>query len=344
MPPAPALLLLPALLCLPWSTSLHEIGTALALAAAVWRLQRGGTEALWGSLATAPALLLAVLWASAGLLPPDIDGIGHAWLLAPLIAGPVLLAGAAPEQAGRLRQAGLWSAALAGIYAAIRQISAGAPSGATSHHLTLAWMTLPPLAVAIRHRQVLPAIGLLAGLAASGGRAAIPAALLMIPAAWSARVPPWSVAVAGSLLTLLLLPLAPAEDQATRALLWTGALQVDAPAGSALALARMEERWEALSPGFWFPWHAHDALLQHRAVMGAAGWGAAILLLVSLLRAPGGYAVAGAAVGLWTQDILGDLEVARCIYLWWVLEQRGLYSPDAAAPAAPAGPGDRSGP
>jgi len=33
--PAPALLLLPALLCLPWSTSLHEIGTALALAAAL---------------------------------------------------------------------------------------------------------------------------------------------------------------------------------------------------------------------------------------------------------------------------------------------------------------------
>ena len=76
---------------------------------------------------------------------------------------------------------------------------------------------------------------------------------------------------------------------------------------------------ESLSPGFFFPHHAHDSLVQLRALTGMAGVVATLALVAAVFRHAHPAAAAGLAgvmVGALTQDTLGDLEVARATWAW----------------------------
>ena len=127
---------------------------------------------------------------------------------------------------------------------------------------------------------------------------------------------PWLGLSIGVIVTLLLLPLADPSDQQQRALLWTGGLAVHWPAGEGGWLNQAILQWDRLQPGFWFPYHAHDGMIQVWGVLGPSGLGALIWLLASLFRGPAAAAMVGVLVGCLTQNVFGDLEVARSLWFW----------------------------
>lgn len=73
---------------LPLSTAAHEIAMTLALLAAVASRAR----AAWWSAPWAPAALaVAGTWVASSLASGDLrEGLGHAWVLAPIVALPAL--------------------------------------------------------------------------------------------------------------------------------------------------------------------------------------------------------------------------------------------------------------
>lgn len=130
---------------------------------------------------------------------------------------------------------------------------------------------------------------------------------------------PWVALGAGILGTLFLLPFSTPEELRQRAILWTGGLSVLGPQGADGWLPAMERAWAQLSPGFWFPYHAHDTQIQLQAVLGWAGVGAWFLLVWPLMGSPAASGIAGVLIGSLTQEVGGDLEVARGLYLWGAL-------------------------
>ena len=342
----PALLLLFVLL--PLGPFLVEIGTEVALVA-------GLAAALAARRLPTPlgAPLLVVL--AAGLLasigrPPGhaLEAARQVWGLALVFVVPLLWS-AGPVWRSRAERAGLAAAgavALWGAGEAVWMVGAGlydpavgGARGPFSHHLTLGYALLPPLARALQRRWwALVALLATGALSSLGLGPALSVGVVLL----GATLGPARALVGGLLAVAAGIAamgwLDPDGELLQRAVLWTSAadLAVAHPAGvgpsgfrGAAALAQ-----DRILPGFHFPLHAHDSALQSAATWGVGGW-VALGLLGARLWATSGRAgrlgMAGIAVGAFTQDVLGDLEVVRALCAWALLDP----PPDRAVERAP---------
>lgn len=313
------------LLALPLSTAGLEIATGLCLAAALLLPE---ARARLDHPLLLPALAVALVWVAAIPTSGDVrEGFGHAWVLAPLLAVPALR----PDP--RVAAVGVGAAGLAAAWALGQAVQGAQGTAGFSHHLSLAYALLPPLGVAIARGWRLPAALLVLGVLATRSVGALPALGATLLAAQVGR--PAVAAGLGAALTVALLPLAAPDEVAQRAVLWTGGLSLlDAPVGPGGYPAASALAYDAIQPGFWFPNHAHDSAVQLLAVLGPAGLVAMAWLVARALRHGDRGAAAGLAgvlVGVVTQDVFGDLEVARATWTWLAL---GLALP--AAVSAPA--------
>lgn len=308
------LLVAAVLVTLPLSTGAHEVSMALLLGWALLVRRAAGFSALpWSgaAVATAAACVLGA-WASGDVR----EGFGQAWLLAPLVA----LAGPVEEGSMRwLLRLGVGAAAVAAAMAVTQAAVGGEGRGLFSHHLSLAYALLPPFAVALSRRQFPLAALLAAGVLAARSDAAPIALLATALAVWTGR--PLVATLLGSVATLgALAGFAGTDELRQRAVLWTGGLLVGPGSAGAggYALASAPE-YERLSPGFWFPNHAHDSFIQLGATLGAGGVLAMAVLVLAAMKHghPAARAgLAGVLVGGLTQNTLGDLEVARAVWVW----------------------------
>lgn len=328
-------LVLVVLVSLPWATSVQEIGVGLLLAAA---LLDGRARAFLALPWAVPALATAGAWVLASFASGNLrEGLGHAWLLAPLVA----LAGPRPElEAARRREIlGLAAAAFAAGLALWQAAQGAVATGAFSHHLTLAYALVVPFGVAVAARRWAVAAVLAAGVLATRSDAA-PIALLATAAA-ALGLRPGLAAALGAALTLAGLRFAARPDElAQRAVLWTGGLLIPpGHAGAGGYRAVSAPIYESLQPGFWFPNHAHDAFIQLAATAGAAGWVATLALVVVIFaRGSRGAAagLVGVLVGALTQDTLGDLEVARAAWVWLAILGTSVHDEGLAAACSPS--------
>lgn len=328
-------LVLVVLAALPWATSVQEIGLALLLTMALFDGRARAFLALPWAL---PALATAGAWVLASFASGDVrEGLGHAWLLAPVVA----LAGLAPGAESRRRRelVGLGTAAAAAALAIGQAVQGAAATGAFSHHLTLAYALVVPFGVALAARRWAVAATLAAGVLATRSDAA-PVALLATAAA-ALGLRPGLAAALGAALTLAGLRFAARPDElAQRAVLWTGGLLIPpGHAGAGGYRAASAPIYESLQPGFWFPNHAHDAFVQLAATAGAAGWVATLaLVVVAFTRGARGAAagLVGVLVGALTQDTLGDLEVARAAWVWLAILGTSVQDEGLAAACSPS--------
>jgi hypothetical protein len=332
-------LVLATLVALPISTAAHEVSMALLVLWALLGDRAAGFRAsAWGPVAGAAALA-AVLgaWASGDVR----EGFGQAWVLAPLVA---LTQPANATTTARRTQVALGAAGLSAA-CAIGQAATGAEAtGLLSHHLTLAYALQAPFGVAVAQRRGWLALLLAGGVLATRSDAAPIALVATAAAAWTRR--PLVALTGGTVATLLALrALSDADELRQRAILWTGGLAL-APgqAGAGGYAAASAGLYDRLSPGFWFPNHAHDGLIQIGATLGPAGVLAmAGLVGAGLLRGHPGPAagLVGILVGGLTQNTLGDLEVARSSWVWLAIlgtvGHDGGQSP-ACSPTSPASP------
>jgi hypothetical protein len=329
-------LLVVMLASLPVSTAVQEVACALGLALVA--LDHTARAAVARAPLLAPALVAGIVWTAAPAAGGALrEGIGHAWLLAPLVVVPGLVAyaEAADGREGLQRQGesavaraagiGLHAAAAAALWGVLQRVGglADAAHGAFSHHLTLAYALMPALSYAVASRRWAHAGAIAAGIVATGSSGAV----LALPVAGiGARVArPRTLLLVATALTIVALVYADADELGQRAVLWTGGLTVAergpvGPGGYAAASASI---YDALRPGFWFPNHAHDASIELLATTGWPGLVAMLGLVFAALRAPSRVGAAGLAavlVGGWTQDVLGDLEVARAVWTWLALD------------------------
>lgn len=329
-------------LCL--GTFATELTTGLALAAALLWGRRSELAPWWP-----PLLLLAAALAVAAAPGPLADWrevVGRVWPFAPLLAVPALLAEHRPDTRARLADIGLWAAGLLGLAGAVQAaLTQAAATGPFSHHLTLGYALVPPLAVAAARRRWLPLLGCGIGVLASGASGPLLAAAVALAAA--TRIPPGLSLAAGVGAALAVMRglqqgAAPDGDLAQRVLLWrTGARVAEAapwgtgPTGFREAASVAQH---ALQPGFHFPLHAHDSVLQLAAVAGMGAWIALAVLVATLWRRTdraGRAVLAGLAVGALTQDVLGDLEVVRAAAVWLAWGAVAAAEP-ARHPAVPS--------
>lgn len=325
-----------AVISLPLSTGVHEVALALLLAVSLRGLRTSGTGKLpWvpAAVGVAVACVLAA-WASGDVR----EGLGQAWLLAPLVA--VGAVSGRPGVHGLVRW-GLAAAAAVAAIAVAQAMTGREAVGLYSHHLSLAYALLPPFAVALVERRFALAALLAAGVLAAGSDAAPVALLAAAAAAWTGRT--WLSLAGGAAVTLgALVSFAGADELRQRAVLWTGGLLV--PPGSAGVggyAAASAGTYDQLSPGFWFPNHAHDNFVQLGATLGAGGVAATCLLVALAFRHGHRGAAAGLVgvlVGGLTQNTLGDLEVARAAWVWLaILGTSGLAGgqPPACSSSSP---------
>lgn len=317
---------------LPLSTAAQELalGVGLLFAAALPTRARLAREP-WGRAALAAAVVWVLLVGASG----DVrEGLGHAWLLAPLVMVPALVHERAPVE-----RIGLLAAAGAAAWAIAQRATGLVGTAGLSHHLSLAYALLPALGVALATRRWAHAAVLAGGIVATGSEGAL-VSLVVTVIATQIRRPTLALAL-GAAATPLLLGVADAEELRQRAILWTGGLTVAStgavgPGGYAVASAPV---YDALVPGFWFPNHAHDSGIQLLAVLGPVGLVATLgLALLGLRHGALGPAagLAGVLVGALTQDVLGDLEVARAAWAWLALYGGGAL----LAPATRADPAE----
>ena len=324
-----------AVVALPLATSLHEIALALLLATVVIStLLRRNFSATAGAIAErAPwigAALVFALCCLFGALPHGNlhEGLGHAWLLTPLLAVP--MADSSEKESSTLTLLGLGAATTAALWGIAQRIGGAAATAGFGHHLTLAYALIPAFAVSISQSRWSVALVLGAGSLATGSDA-VPVALLVAafaafmgvkrPAAASNLPLALALGVAGNLggMALFAVP----DDLRQRAILWTGGLMVSPGGAGAGGYAAATERlYDALSPGFYFPNHAHDSAIQLYATLGPAGIAAMALLVATILykgHTGAAAGVAAVAIGGMTQDTCGDLEVARAAWMWVAL-------------------------
>ena len=323
------------LTALPWATGVQEIGLALLLALALFDGRGRAFLALPWAI---PALAAAAAWALASLASSDVrEGLGHAWLLAPVVA----MAGLAPgaEAVRRRELVGLAAAVAAATLALWQAAQGAAATGAFSHHLTLAYALIVPFGVAVSARRWAVAALLAAGVLATRSDAA-PVALVATAAA-ALGLRSGLAAALGAALTLAGLRFAAHPDElAQRAVLWTGGLLIPpGHAGAGGYRAASAPIYDSLQPGFWFPNHAHDAFIQLSATAGAAAWVATLALVVVVFtRGARGAAagLVGVLVGGLTQDTLGDLEVARAAWVWLAILGTSVHDEGLAAACSPS--------
>lgn len=309
-----AVLLLLLFAALPLGTSALEITTGLALAGALWTGRRQLSES--GDLLIPVALIGIALQ----IASPGVAALGKLWPLALVLAVPILADTEHRERAVRL---GLVSAALVGVGS---MLTAGSwPAlGPFSHHLTLGYALIPPFAVAVHRRSWRCAAGIGVGILASASSGPVLSAGLVVATLW------WSPATAllgGAAVSLFLISaLSHQPALAERAVLWSAgaAVAVEHPVGAGVTSVRaaMVAAQDHLSPGFYFPYHAHDSALQAAAMSGMAIWIGLVWLLWSLWQRTdtgGRAALVGVIVGGMTQDTLGDLEVIRALCAWTLI-------------------------
>lgn len=295
-----------------------ELTTGLALAFAVLVGERRRLAELGG-----PVLVLALAFAlSAPLGGPGawLEVLGRAWPLAPLLAVPCLARARDP----RVELAGLVAACLPAAWGVGQRLLGQDGSGPWSHHLTLGYALIPPLAVATHRGRWPVAAVLLAGVGSTGGSGPLLAAGVVLLA--TRLLAPVLALGAGLALAMAAIGAGAWQgraDVAERAVLWaSGALLgLGHPLGIGTggfrdAAAAVQDD---IAPGFHFPLHAHDSALQLGALVGLGGWIALLWLGVELWRRgdrAGRAALAALAVGSLTQDVLGDMEVARTAAAW----------------------------
>jgi hypothetical protein len=309
---------------LPLGAAPLEIATALALALALFR----PTHRVWPYLAP---LALITCCSVVAALPEDVAAVrlavGPLWALALCLALPRL---DVPVRALRVGVLSACAVAAIAVGQAIAQVAQGDDAlakGLFSHHLTLGYALIPPLAIVVHHELGISAllrraalVSLAGGIIASGGQGPVLALAVVILAHWMRPIWALAVGVAANLVGVIVLPSTLLEQ---RAVLWTSGAKVLALPGvgvgqngfrSALATAE-----HAVQPGFYFPLHAHDSILQIGLAIGLGGWiaWAALLLLLWERSSRGGrVAIAAVVVGGLTQDTLGDLEVIRALTAW----------------------------
>ena len=328
--------LLLVFVCLPLGTAPIEISTGLALALALWR--RALPQELLGPVLLIGLGLLASALGRGGAAL--LEALGRTWPLALALAVPALTAAVPDAERARAVAWGLATAAAAVVVSLAMAAGFGLPAQwPFSHHLTLGYALLSPLAAALALRRwgVAALLGL--GIAATVSSGPALGAAVVIAALWARP----RVALAGGVVvSLVVIGLLTADAElGQRAVLWSSgaAIALENPLGvgpdgfrRAAAIAQ-----DQLSPGFHFPLHAHDAALQRAAVSGLGAWvGWAWLLVVLWRRADraGRAAIAGTVVGGLTQDTLGDLEVVRALCAWSLIgvqpESAGVVSTDNA--------------
>lgn len=326
-------LLAVVLVSLPLSTGAHEVAVAVATIVALVSARRlTFTADPWAR----PAIAAAIVWVALSPASGNVrEGFGHAWLLAPLLAIPVLR----PLETGPIERWGIGAACVAATWGITQRATGGVGTAGMSHHLSLAYALLPALGVAITRRWWGPAALLAGGVLSTGSSGALIALVVTGVAALPGRRVLQATGL-GALVTIAGLTVADGEELRQRAILWTGGLRVAAegPAGPGAYPAASAPIYEVLSPGFWFPNHAHDSAIQLLAVLGPAGVVATgALLFVALTRGAHGPAagIAGVVVGALTQDVFGDLEVARACWVWLALYGAAEGTRDADADTKP---------
>jgi hypothetical protein len=324
----PVLALTLLAISLPLATAPLEITTGLALFACI----------IGRRIAPNPWLLPALLWVGAWLIAAlphgtavAIQALGFGWALIALVIVPPLAARVDREFIVRR---GLEAAAVVGLIALGQRLLSGDPaSGGFSHHLTLAYALIPPLAVACAKGRWLETTAIAAGILATGSEGAVIPMAVAIIASRSGR--PVATAAVGATLLVGALLLAHGDVQVgERAVLWTGSAEVVFEHPEGTGPTRFEPlaqiAFERLQPGMWFPYHAHDAALQQAGVAGIAGLIAMVWMGVCVFRQGHPAAVAGiaalAVAGL-TQDVWGDLEVLRSGTFWLALLSSEVITP-----------------
>jgi hypothetical protein len=336
-----ALLLL--LVTTPLGAAAMEVGTGVSLGLALLFGDRRASPLAGPGLAVACWLLAsAVGHGAAGLL----EALGRVWPLAPILSVPMLRA---RLNEGEVEQARRFGLAAAGLVAALALGQAALQlgqsgllpwerpvSGPFSHHLTLGYALLMPLAAAVQARR--PGLTLLLSLGVLSAGSSGPLLSLGVLLLASA-LPPWPVLAGGLVVAVgFIRHFALGADVALheRALLWaTGqTLMLERPLGVGPlgfreAAAALQD---TLEPGYFFPLHAHDSLLQLGAIGGFGGlaaWGWLLLTLATRTGRAGKAMLSAILVGGLTQDVLGDLEVVRALLVWTLLDAPALA---AAAP------------
>jgi hypothetical protein len=332
---------------LPLGTTPMEGAALIAAGAALLGRQRREQPLL----APALVLLFALGMASGGRGGAGLWAAAlGAWAWVLVVALPPLTGQLSAVALRRVETAGLWAAALAGGWALVEVGMSGAPpwerpvDGPFSHHLTLGYALLPPLARALHTRRW--GFGVLIGLGvlSAGASGPLLAGVVLGVALWAPPIGALAGGVAVTLVTIVVLAGDPELYQ--RVVLWTsgGVAAVQQPLGvgglgarGALSLAQFQ-----LLPGFHFPLHAHDSALQLSVVGGFGAWIAVAWLLVALWRRShraGRAAIAAVVVGGLTQDTVGDLEVLRSLCAWALLPVFGEPG-DAAGVESSDRPGD----
>jgi hypothetical protein len=158
------------------------------------------------------------------------------------------------------------------------------------------------------------------GIVASGGQGPLLALVLVLLVHWMRPVVALAIGVALNLIGVVVLPSALVEQ---RAVLWTSGADVLSLPGVGVGLSdfrtALATAEQSVQPGFYFPLHAHDSLLQIGLTIGLGAWIAWAALLLSMWERTdraGRAAIAAVVVGGLTQDTLGDLEVIRALTAW----------------------------
>lgn len=347
MPIARLAALLVLFACLALGTAAGEIAAGIATATAIVAGDRRHLPLLAPVAAVAFTLGLSALGNGGA-----IEVLGRTWPLIPALAVPMLVQDISRQHLARVEQAGLWAAGAMGLAVVVTTIATGVPpwvepaTGPFSHHLTLGYALIVPLARALSVRAWAPAALMVAAVACTGASGpALSVAVVALAVAWR-PLPALGLGVGVALAVMLVLAGEPELHQ--RAVLWaTGAGLLSThplgvgPDGFRAAANTLQEQ---LEPGFHYPFHAHDSALHVAAIAGVGAWVAwAWLLATTWARTgrAGKAAIAALVVGSLTQDTLGDLEVVRALFAWALLPAlvgRGGVPVGEPVPASDVGP------
>jgi len=304
-------------------TAALEIATGLMCVVALFLGDRSGMALLGPTL----AIVVGMSFAAVGLSVEHwVEVLGLSWPLLLALAVPMLVGSLNQVQLRWVERVGLSTAALVGGVVAMQTLFDGemfSSVGLFSHHLTLGYALVIPLARALYLRSWICALAMATGVISTGASGPVLAMVVVSVGLWN----PLVALVGGMLFSVgIMWGLGADEELAQRALLWATGMDLSlnelwgtGPDGFRQAAMEVQQR---LQPGFYFPFHAHDAFLQRSAIAGMAiwvAWGWFLMVLWRQSHGPGRAALVGILVGGLTQDTLGDLEVIRGLCAWALL-------------------------